>query len=224
MSRSYNHYLETERKLLLVAVLKNVPSYGWTEKAIIQGADDAGFDDDVRLRAFPGGVVEIIEYWSILTDQDMVGALSEQKIQSMKVRERITKCVRWRLETLSPHREAKKRAMGYLGQPQNLRLSLRCLYSTVDEMWRISGDKSTDFNFYTKRGLLVGVYISTLLFWLEDDSKGFNETWSFLDRRIENALSIPKVQKKFSKISNTVPKPHKFMNRLRELFMEYNRY
>ena len=49
MSRSYNHYLETERKLLLAAVLKNVPSYGWTEKAIIQGADDAGFDDDVRL-------------------------------------------------------------------------------------------------------------------------------------------------------------------------------
>ena len=48
MSRSYNHYLETERKLLLAAVLKNVPSYGWTEKAIIQGADDAGFDDDVR--------------------------------------------------------------------------------------------------------------------------------------------------------------------------------
>ena len=86
MSRSYNHYLETERKLLLAAVLKNVPSYGWTEKAIIQGADDAGFDDDVRLRAFPGGVVEIIEYWSILTDQDMVGAFDPMACKKRKPR------------------------------------------------------------------------------------------------------------------------------------------
>jgi ubiquinone biosynthesis protein COQ9 len=224
MSRSYSHYLQTERKLLLAAVLKNVPFDGWTERAIIQGAADSGYDDSVRLRAFPGGAGDVIEYWSVLTDQEMVDELLEQEIQSLKVRERITKCVRWRLEALSPHREAKKRAMSYLGQPQNIRLSLRLLYSTVDEMWRISGDTATDFNFYTKRGLLAGVYISTLLFWLEDDSKEFNETWSYLNRRIENVLSIPKVQKKFSKISNTLPKPHIFMYRLRDLFMKYNRY
>jgi ubiquinone biosynthesis protein COQ9 len=58
-------------------------------------------------------------------------------------------------------------------------------------MWRAAGDAATEFNFYTKRGLLAGVYASTLLYWLDDSSDDCAATWAFLDRRTADAMRVP---------------------------------
>jgi ubiquinone biosynthesis protein COQ9 len=68
------------------------------------------------------------------------------------------------------------------------------LYKTVDAMWYAAGDTSTDFNFYTKRATLAGVYSSTLLYWLNDRSEGDDATWAFLDRRIDDVLKIEELK------------------------------
>jgi ubiquinone biosynthesis protein COQ9 len=61
-------------------------------------------------------------------------------------------------------------------------------------MWYAAGDTSTDFNFYTKRATLAGVYSSTLLYWLNDRSPGSEATWGFLDRRIDDVMKIEKLK------------------------------
>ena len=50
-------------------------------------------------------------------------------------------------------------------------LGAKLMYRTVDAMWRAAGDTSTDFNFYTKRGILAGVYGSVLVRWFNDTSE-----------------------------------------------------
>jgi ubiquinone biosynthesis protein COQ9 len=62
----------------------------------------------------------------------------------------------------------------------------------VDAIWRAAGDTATDWNFYTKRGLLAGVFSSTVLCWLDDTSEDHAETWAFLDRRIADVMRVPK--------------------------------
>src|SRR3546814_8607904 len=74
--------------------------------------------------------------------------------------------------------------------PQNGPLAAKLLYRTVDAIWYACGDTATDYNFYTKRALLAGVYSSTLLYWLNDRSEGFAATWAFLDRRIGEVLKV----------------------------------
>ena len=61
-------------------------------------------------------------------------------------------------------------------------------------MWRIAGDVSTDFNHYSKRALLIGVYGSTSLIFLDDDSEGLADTRAFLDRRIDDVMRFEKVK------------------------------
>jgi ubiquinone biosynthesis protein COQ9 len=153
----------------------------------------------------------------------MAAALAEQDITELKIRERIAAAVRWRLEAVAPHREAVRRTLSYLGQPQHAGLGLRCLYRTVDEMWHAAGDTATDFNFYTKRGLLAGVYTSTLLFWLDDDSEGHEASWPFLDRRIADAMRIPKVTGRLGQIPKVIPRPGRFVRRVREHLREGER-
>jgi len=52
------------------------------------------------------------------------------------------------------------------------------------------GDRSTDFNFYTKRALLLGVHSATVLYALGDKSEDHKNTWAFLDRRIGDVINI----------------------------------
>jgi len=94
--------------------------------------------------------------------------------------------------------------MFVLGQPQNLPISVKLIAELMDEIWYYSGDTSTDFNWYTKRAILAGVYTSTELYMLNDKSEGFNETWQFLDRRIENIMDFSKAKADFSGIAQLV--------------------
>ena len=57
-------------------------------------------------------------------------------------------------------------------------------------MWSVAGDKAEDYNYYSKRSLLAAVWTSTFLFWLEDRSDGFRDSWAFLDRRIGDVMQI----------------------------------
>jgi ubiquinone biosynthesis protein COQ9 len=63
----------------------------------------------------------------------------------------------------------------------------------VSAIWYAAGDTATDFNYYTKRALLAGVYSATVLYWLDDKSEDFAKTWTFLDRRIADVMRVPQV-------------------------------
>ena len=86
-------------------------------------------------------------------------------------------------------------------------MAARCLYRTVDAIWVAAGDTATDWNFYSKRAMLAGVYSTTLLHWLDDRSEDLSESWAFLDRRIENVMQIPKLTGRLKSLADNVPKP-----------------
>lgn len=182
--------IETTRRRLLEATLNHVPFDGWSATALKRAAGDLGLDGAAAVNAFPGGVSELIAFHSAEADRRMLDALPPLDLPAMRIRDRIAAVVRLRLEQNAEHREAIRRALAYLALPQNGPLALKCLYRTVDAMWYAAGDTSTDYNFYTKRLLLSGVYSSTLLFWLNDDSEGSAETWAFLSRRIDEVLKV----------------------------------
>ena len=71
-------------------------------------------------------------------------------------------------------------------------MGVKLLYRTVDSIWRAIGDTSTDFNFYTKRAILAGVYSTTLMRWFSDGTANETETSEFLRRRIDDVMKFEK--------------------------------
>ena len=178
------------REELLQASLAHVAFDGWSRTTLRAAARDLGVDPVLAFNAFPGGEAELIEAFSTWADHRMLDALAESDLAAMRVRDRIATAVRSRLELLEPHREAVRRGLAFLALPPNAALGVKCLYRTVDAIWYAAGDRATDYNFYTKRLLLAGVYSSTLLVWLNDVSEGRAETWAFLERRIAEVLEV----------------------------------
>ncbi len=182
------------RRRCLPVLLRHVTFDGWSRRALRHAARDLGEDFEPVRRAFPGGPAGMVGAFAAAADEDMAAALAKRDLGALKVRERIALAVRLRIEAVAPHREAVRRAAAVHALPFNAPRALRALYGTVDAMWTGIGDTSTDFNFYTKRALLAGVYASTLLYWLDDRSDGFADTWAFLDRRIADVMRIQKAR------------------------------
>ena len=185
------------RDRLLVAALPHVPFDGWSEKALAAAAAELDIEPEEARRAFPRGPVALVTYHAACADRRMEDALKETDLAAMRVRERIAHAVRLRLEQNAAHREAIRAALPILAQPANEPHALASLYRTVDTIWFAAGDKTTDFGFYTKRALLAGVYLSTLLYWLNDGSEDAQATWAFLDRRIADVMRIQTARARF---------------------------
>src|SRR5690606_3844283 len=96
--------------------------------------------------------------------EEMDHALVEQAgaldLTSMKIRERITTLVHARIMVMERHREAARRASLSLALPLHADIGIRTLATTVDTIWRLAGDTATDWNYYSKRAILSGVYAS----------------------------------------------------------------
>ena len=165
------------RDRLLRAALPHVPFDGWSDAALLTAAAEIGLEPEEARQAFPGGPVALVAYHAAYADRRLEEALKEVELGEMRLRERIAHAVRLRLEQNAAHREAIRAALPILAQPTNGPHALASLYRTVDTIWFAVGDRSTDFGFYTKRALLAGVYLSTLLYWLNDGSEGAAATW-----------------------------------------------
>lgn len=219
MTADESHLLETKRTLL-AAILPHVPFDGWTQKSLRAAAADAEVSPALAKLAFPDGIAGVIVFWSEEADRAMLEAYADQAGDKMRFRERITALVRARIVAVGAHREAVRRALTYLAQPQHGGKGLKCLYRTVDEMWYAAGDRSTDFNFYSKRLTLAGVYSSTLLFWLDNASEDSDATWAFLDRRIAGVMRIPQRRENLRRATDLFPNPRRFARLVSERLRE----
>ena len=207
--------MDALRDRILDAALPHVTFDGWSRKSLVDGARSAGLEpEDVDI-AFPRGTRGAVDHWLRRADDAMAAALEAADLDSMRIRDRIAFAVRTRLEQAEPHKEAVRLALGYLALPGNARIAASSLYRTVDAIWWACGDRSTDFNFYSKRGLLAAVYASTLLYWLDDSSPGHADSWAFLDRRIADVMRIPKLKGRLRELGGKLPNPLRFMRAYR---------
>ena len=180
------------RDRLAEAIAHEAAFSGWTRGAMRDAGGKIGAADDVR-RLFPGGPTDVLVHLSERADQRTVEAL-EQQAGDLKTRDRIALGVKLRIQNTVGGKESVRRGLALLAIPFNGPLALRLLYRTTDAIWHAAGDKSTDFNFYSKRAILAGVFSSTMLYWLNDRSEGDQATWDFLGRRIDDVMRFEKLK------------------------------
>ena len=183
---------DTLKRAVIEAALPHIAFDGFSDTLMDRAAKEAGAGKDDLKRLFPDGAIGLLEAYSVEVDAEMENRLAKAKLATLPVRQRIALAVKTRLAILKPHKEAVRRGVAHLSLPPNLPLGAKLVYNTVDTMWRAAGDISTDFNFYTKRGILAGVYSATLMRWLTDTSEDESVTDAFLTARIENVMQFEK--------------------------------
>lgn len=186
--------LDELRDALAPAIAHHAAFDGWTPDAQASAAAEIGVDPALAGLAFPGGAVDMIDAWFDSIDRAMCAAWTADAVAALKIRARIQALVETRIDLLVPHREALRRALAILALPTNALRATRLGWRAADRIWRLAGDTATDYNHYTKRTMLLGVYAATMLVLVDDDSEGQAETRAFLARRIEDVMRIEKAK------------------------------
>ena len=207
--------LETLRLKLALPVGEHAAFDGWSAKAVDSAAAQIDVDAAQARLAFPKGQAEMVDAYIQGVDAAMEAHFTPKKIAAMKVRDRIRALIWYRLEVMAPAREAVRTGLSILAMPQNLPLALKAGWRTADLMWRIAGDTATDYNHYSKRLILSGVYASTLLVWLDDQSEDWSETGAFLDRRLAGVMRFEKWKASWTGSDLHRPSLTQFLGRLR---------
>jgi ubiquinone biosynthesis protein COQ9 len=185
--------ITAQQDQLLLATLGHVAFDGWTRAALRHGATDLALPEGTADCLFPQGITDVIRHLEDWADRAMQTAWGDMATAPLKVHDKVALAVRLRLTALAPYREALRRLPGYhLARLEGGQLST-AVWHTCDQVWRLAGDTATDFNYYTKRALLAAAYIPTVLYWLQDTSDEMTATWTFLDRRLQNVMQLPKL-------------------------------
>ncbi len=180
------------RDAVLAAALRHVPFDGWSEDALVAAIAEAGVPPALGRALFPRGGLDLAVAYHRQGDRRMVEALAAADLSALRFREKVAKALRLRIE--AAERELVRRAATLFALPQNALTGSRLIWDTADAIWTSLGDTSRDASWYSKRATLSAVHAATLLYWLGDESRGQEETWAFLDRRIENVMSFEKAK------------------------------
>jgi ubiquinone biosynthesis protein COQ9 len=187
---------DAQRAAIIDALLPQVPFDGWTSKALRQALASIGEHPDDAALYFPDGPGEMIEAFSALADARMEAESAQAGLAALRIPARIRAIIAIRLQQNRGNKEAIRRALSWLAVPTNAPRAVRITAATVDTIWHAAGDKASDFSWYTKRGILAGVYSATLLYWLRDSADDDEATLAFLDRRLANVAGIGKLRSK----------------------------
>ena len=156
-----------------------------------RAAADCEISRDLAVTLFPHPPRDLVVWHSRLADRRMRAHLATLELQG--VTRKIRAALQTRFIQARDQREAIRLAVRWLALPHNLPLAASLVCATSDSMWRYAGDRATDMNWYSKRGLLGAVYTSTLAVWLDDDSADLAISFAFMERRLQDALELPKL-------------------------------
>ena len=179
---------------LLQAAMPHVAFDGWSDATFKAAVADSGLEVETARAIAPRRGLDLAVLFHKTGDAEMVAAMEAIDLTALRYRDRVIACVRKRIEIAGADREAVRRGVTLFALPFNAAEGAKLIWGTADAIWNVLGDTSEDYNWYSKRTILSGVYSSTVLFWLGDDSEGAERTWEFLDRRIDGVMQFEKVK------------------------------
>jgi ubiquinone biosynthesis protein COQ9 len=185
---------------IMLSVIEILPYEAFDSNIISKACSNIGLEPQYADLFFANGRMEILEIFRDHIDSLMLKRIEQELTQELGITARIYDAIKIRLELITEHKLAISKITSFFMIPWNHPKLYPYTWHSMNLIWKAAGkDKSTDFNYYTKRGLLTAAYCSTILYWLSDDSEGHQDTYDFLRRELK---LIGSVGKKISSFRN----------------------
>lgn len=194
--------IQKVRADILEASLKFVSTKGWSQEAIASGAESINYPG-VAHGMFPNGAIELIHYFYSKCNRELIAQLereldeqtgkvddSGKPVERPSPRDFAIRAIRLRLEMIIPYKDTWPQALAIMTLPQNVPTSLAQLLTLVDDVCYCAGDRSVDIGWYTRRIGFASIYKMVELYLLQDKSPNHQQTWEFLERRMDEGIQI----------------------------------
>jgi len=183
--------LSSQREALINAAIPFVVTHGWNEQALSETCTLLG-EAPAYWKMFFADISDLVEFFERSEDMRAISAMkSSSKIEG--IRNKIGKALFERIVNISGGTPMLKRLEEfYLKNPAS---AARNIWHSADTIWIFAGDKSTDFNYYTKRTLLSGVYVSIVRHVLSSNAHDIPEIQSYISDALDKVVKFGSFKK-----------------------------
>ncbi len=200
------NYLEKSKQDVLKRAFELIPSHGLNLEMLELACQHLNQDNLFFYTIFPLGLEDFVKYMISDLDQQMINRFNDKKDALTKISAKISTLLIIRFDIMNLNKNSYVQLHNYLSSPCNALFASKCAYHTSDLMWKLAKDTSIDFNYYSKRAILTMIYVSTNLYWINDDSENFYKTKEFLARRLNEVRKFGEMKKNFlAKFSSFIP-------------------
>ena len=194
--------MKINRNKILLRLLKNITEYEDFDDALLSTLSQLKINQDkfydIKQDLLPKGLSSLMKELNLIINQTIDKEQKPSRFKNYKINEKIKYFVIRRLmvfQNLVDKRKFFKKIL----KPNLIVSSNKTLFKIADEIWFLAGDKSTDYNYYTKRIILMNVYAITFSFFVFDNSKDLERTKKFLDKEISAVLKFGNLKNKLKK-------------------------
>ena len=189
------------KSIILQKLKKIVSDEGWSEKILKQLLQN-GVEKSDLVTFFQYNYKELLKFSLEELNKSIETEINKINIINYSLNKRIKKILMLRINILNKEKKFYKKTFYHLLIPSNNKIMKSSLYKSVDTMWYLAGDNSTDFNYYTKRLILAVIYVNALFVLF---NKNFDEVELNIDKNLKMISKIPKIKDRLSFIRDNLP-------------------
>ena len=209
MKKSQNNYLLKKRQVVLKCAKAFVSEKGFTKNSLENISKKYGLNTDETDLLFPQGNIDLIKFALEQLNNDLEVYCRQIDLIRLPIHKRIRKVLLSKISLMNKDKPFYRTIfLNLLIPKKNFSLSSQ-LYNSVDQLWFIAGDSSTDFNFYTKRLILSGIYSRVMLFFFNNNNQ--EELENILDESLKRVSKIPEIKSKLKIFKEYLPKIANFV-------------
>ena len=201
MNKTENKFYYKKKLSILEDAKKHIIRDGWSKNIFNKISKNKLKKTDL-IFLFPNGYMDLLILALNEINTNLENKIKKINIINFPLSKRIKKILLFRLEILNKDKIFYKKTFNHLLLPQHSKTMKKNLYSSVDYMWYLAGDNSTDFSFYTKRLTLAGIYTNALFVFFNKD---IEEAVSSIEINLKRLSKIPKIKERFSFIKDNLP-------------------
>ena len=209
MKTSQNNYLLKKRLEVLNFAKASVTEKGLNQNSLENISKKYDLDINEIDLLFPEGNIDLIKFALERLNNELEEYCRKIDLIRLPIHKRIRQILLSKISLMNKNKFFYRSIFLNLLIPQkNFSLSGQ-LYKSVDQIWFIAGDSSTDFNFYTKRLILSAIYSRIMLYFFNNNNQ--QDLENILDESLKKVSKIPEIKSKLKIFKDYFPKVANFV-------------
>lgn len=194
--------MKSKQEKLANLFINEVPKFGWSRETLLHCAKKQRISTSVLAKLFPSFEYDVLKFIIAQNNIQVEKNYNSFNNSRLKTRDKIKTIMELKFENNSHLKKALPEMLKFLLRPGNILMSIKMLHENSDFIWSLSGDKSNDFSYYSKRGLLSMIYLATLIYWLNDKSEKDIATKNFISKSVDGIVDGVSRLKQLSILKN----------------------
>ena len=209
MMKTQNKYLNNKRLRILKLAKLIIAEEGLNSNTFATIAVKHNLNINEINLLFPDGNKDLLEYSLDQLNIELQEYCKSIDLIRLPLHKRIRKILLSKIEIMNKEKNFYKKIFLKSLLPNKTISLSKQLYKSIDQIWYLAGDTSVDFNFYTKRLILAGIYSRVILFFFNNNSQ--KELENLLDLNLKRVAKIPELKSKINIIKDYLPKVMRFV-------------